>query len=130
MHFFIDHVSLPVQAVADGYGPALGSPQPDQLYYVAAAWQLTGARKAFACQDGAILVTPHYTSASGTSVNTNLVNIILKPNEGLKIAFPAVKYYIYRGIEKNTLFNGADLVATGPSVAEVIRTQPRPTQRQ
>jgi dienelactone hydrolase len=121
MHFFIDHLQLPVQASSDAYGP-VGNTLPDvtSKYDPSANFQLTSQAKAFACQAGAILVTP-YEDVTTSTINNDLVNVILKPSKGLDIAFPAVKYYIYRGIRKDSFFNGAALNAAGSGNTETIK---------
>jgi hypothetical protein len=52
---------------------------------------------AYAVCNGIIAVVP--------VKNSNLVNIILKPTEHHKLAIPKVKYYIYRGVLRDSIFN-------------------------
>jgi hypothetical protein len=65
--------------------------------------------KAYACQRGFMLIQ--------STTNPNKVNIILKPSSPSGIDFPAVRYYIYRGIAKDSFLDGADnIIALNPGV--------------
>src|SRR5699024_4842655 len=75
---------------------------------VSATLNVTSKAKIFACQDAMMIVQP-YVDETG-NVNNNLVNVILKPNQGLVIPFNPVKYYIYRGVEKTSFIQGSDIV--------------------
>lgn len=104
MHFFIDHNGLPDQASSsDHFGPVAAD--PSNRYDVAAHFLLAAPAKAFACQAGRIIVTQHFDPQTNAA-DPGRVNIVLKPKAGLDIAFPAVKYYIYRGVEKSSFFSG------------------------
>jgi Chlorophyllase enzyme len=122
MHFFIDHLQLPTQASSnDSFGPFGTTPaEKSGKYDVSAKFKLTAQAKAFACQSGAILVTPCIDPASGT-VSTDLVNIILKPQDVLSVDLPAVKYYIYRGIRRDSFFTGSALNTAGSGNTETIK---------
>lgn len=102
MHFFIDHTQLSDQTLSDvKFGP--NSNNPEMLFDVSTQFQLTAERKAFACNNGFILVQQ-------SSVDPSLVNIILKPEKDLKISFGQIKYFVYRGLLKNSFIDGTNIV--------------------
>lgn len=94
MHFFIENSKLTEQGLTDSFGI---DDSNLNLFKITTEFLLTDIAKAFTCQKGMMIVQP-------SNVDAGLVNIILKPTTGLKIAFSVVKYYIYRGISRNTLF--------------------------
>jgi hypothetical protein len=53
--------------------------------------------KAYACQSGFMLIV--------MTNNPKFVNVIIQPSTPLDIDFKPVKYYIYRGIAKDSFFN-------------------------
>jgi pyrrolidone-carboxylate peptidase len=110
MHFFIhtDNSNIPDQGTSDICGP--DSSDPTNKFNLTSLFQLTGQTKAFACQDSMMIVQQ-------SSVDSSLVNVILKPIEGLKIPFRSVKYFVYRGLLKNSFISGTAIApqATGNS---------------
>lgn len=106
MHFFIhtDNNNITTQALADGYGPE--SIDPTNKYTITSRFQLIATTKAFACQDSVMIVQQ-------SSVNADLVNVILKPIEGLKIPFNSVNYYVYRGLKKDSFITGTGVKPSG-----------------
>ena len=94
MHFFIDHTQLIEQNIADSFGVNSSNPN---LFKITTEFQLTAKAQTFACQDGMIIVQQSNSDSS-------LVNVILKPTKGLNIQFSSVKYYVYRGISKDSFF--------------------------
>src|SRR5215203_6136367 len=119
MHFFIDHTQLTNQASSsDGFGPS--SADPTNKYDVSANFQLTSDAKAFACQPGHIIVTDYFDVTAG-ALDPNLVNVILKPTAGLGVTFPSVKYYIYRGIKRDSFFTASNFNAEDPGNTDTIR---------
>lgn len=119
MHFFVDHTQLTSQAnSSDAFGPS--SADPTNKYDVSANWKLASDAKAFACQSGHIIVTDFFDVVAG-ALDPDLVNIILKPTAGLEVAFPTVKYYIYRGIKRDSFFTGGNFNAEGPSNTDTVR---------
>ena len=70
MHYFIDHSQLPTQNSADTFGT--DSSDPTNKFNITSRFQLTGEAKAFACQDSLMIVQQ-------SSVNSSMVNVILKP---------------------------------------------------
>ncbi len=112
MHFFIDHTKLPVQSPSDKYGPMDG--EETTKYKVTSKFQLLEVAKAFACYPGQMVVQQSIEDAS-------LVNVILEPTNSPEVPFGKVKYMIYRGILKETLINGIDLIAKGtPDENELV----------
>ncbi|KAA9338970.1 C15 family peptidase [Adhaeribacter soli] len=111
MHFFIDHNQLPNQTLADSFGPE--SNDPYNKFNITTRFQLTGAAKAFACQDSLMIIQQ-------SIADPTLVNVLLKPIEGLKIPFERVKYFIYRGLLKDSFVNGTAITPTSTSSSELI----------
>ena len=98
VHFFTEYSKLPIQTAADSFGP--DSNNPTTIYNISSRFQLTSISKAFACQTGKFIVQE-------STMDSSLVNIILKPNE---IAISTkVEYYVYRGILKSSLISGTHL---------------------
>jgi dienelactone hydrolase len=97
MHFFIEQTKIDLQPSAYGPVPAAENTQ----YRITSTFNLNANAKAFACQGGSILVLP--------STDPLLVNVILKPDSGLQVPCPAVKYYIYRGLLKDSFITGANI---------------------
>ncbi|MDP1728444.1 MAG: hypothetical protein Q8M15_16790 [Bacteroidota bacterium] len=98
MHFFIDQTKLTTQAATDSYGP--DSSDVTHKFNVTSRFQLIDEAKAFACQDGMMVIQKH-------AVNSDLVNIIIKPFKDLRVPL-SVKYYVYRGIVKSSLLKADD----------------------
>lgn len=112
MHFFTEHTVLPAQNASDKYGPDGGT--SSDLYNISARFELPNGNtaKAFACQDGLMLVQQ-------SSVDSDLVNILIKPNEPPK-SYLQVKYYIYRGILKSSLISESNITPADSSNNELI----------
>lgn len=112
MHFFIEHTQLTTQASSgDSFGPS--STDPTNKYDVSANFILTADAKAFACQAGHIIVTDYF-DVTTNALDPGLVNVILKPTVGLGVTFPTVKYYIYRGIKRDSFFTTGNFNAEDP----------------
>lgn len=119
MHFFVDHPQLTSQASSgDGFGPL--SADPTNKYDVSANFQLASDAKAFACQPGHIIVTDYFDVTAG-ALDANLVNVILKPTSGLGVNFPTVKYYVYRGIKRDSFFTGGNFNSEDPGNTDTVR---------
>lgn len=82
MHSFIALTKLPFQNPSDTFGVELSD--PTNKFNITSRFQLNEVAKAFACQDGVMLVQP-------SEVADNLVNVIIKPIESLKINFNTIK---------------------------------------
>jgi hypothetical protein len=78
-----------------GQSPAYGRKDVNE-YQITTNFTFSPNAKAVACQNGEIVVVP--------TTNPNLVNVILKPRSALSIGFPSPRYYIYRGIRKDSFF--------------------------
>lgn len=98
MHFFTDHMQLSQQTETDSFG--VDSLSPVEKYNITSKFQLAVQAKAFACQDGMMIVQQSVDDES-------LVNLIIKPIKGLKIPFNTIQYYVYRGILKDSFITGS-----------------------
>jgi len=110
MHFFADN-NLPSQSISDAFAPDVSSPA--NKFNITSRFQLTSQLKAFACQDSLMIVQQ-------SSVDSTLVNVILKPIEGLKIQFRSVKYFVFRGILKDSFISGLNITPANSSNTEFI----------
>jgi hypothetical protein len=99
MHFFIDHTKLTPQLLIDQYGPVTGNLTTQ--YNVTSRFQLTEPAHAFACEHSMMIIQQ-------SEVDASLLNVILKPLASR--SEPSVAYYIYRGILRNTLLNGLNVL--------------------
>ena len=111
MHFFIDYDQLSTQDSADTFGP--DSSEPTDKFNITSQFQLTSQTKAFACQKGLMIVQQ-------STVDSSLVNVILKPIEDLKITFDSVKYFVYRGLLKSSFIDGTAITPQDASNSELI----------
>lgn len=120
MYFFTEYdklISQQTSTAVTPYGPV--SSDPTKLYKISSEFVLSSSAKAIACQDAIMIVQPYIDNGVQ---NTSLVNIILKPLEGLAIAFPSIKYYVYRGIKIDSLMNasGIDIKPDSPTNSEFL----------
>ena len=98
MHFFIDPSGLPTQASAEAYGPAATNSASE--FRLTSQFTLPAARPAYACQEGQLLVLE--------ATDPDRVTLVLKPLGGLDVGLGAVRYYVYRGVQKDSfLASGA-----------------------
>lgn len=98
--FFTDIDSLDNQAQGDAFGPVLGS-TATQFRMTSIHRAVGGAvPKAYAICDALLLVQ---------DAGNNLVNLVLKPTEQPPFAFPKIKFFVYRGIQKSALASGDDV---------------------
>lgn len=96
MYFFIDPVNLTTQTIDNAYGPL--STDLTNVYNTTSRFQLTIETKAFACQDGTMIVQQ-------SNDDVSLVNLIIRPsNNDLSVPLD-VEYYVYRGILKDSLIS-------------------------
>ncbi|MDL2296461.1 hypothetical protein LJC37_00720 [Bacteroidales bacterium OttesenSCG-928-E04] len=91
------------------YGPLAESEETE--FMTCCQFVFPTEAKAFACQKGMIFIQ---------EASANHVNLILKPTSSLDIEFSPVKYYIYRGLLKNSFLNGANIKAKGVNESEFI----------
>lgn len=111
MHYFIEPNQLTTQDLSDTFG--VDSIDPTNKFNITSRFQLSGQAKAFACQKGLIIVQQ-------SSVDSTLVNVILKPIDGLQIPFNTVKYFVYRGILKSSFISGTVVTPQASSNSELI----------
>lgn len=101
MHFFIDHTQLTEQTSSEQrYGP--DATTPETKFNLTTQFQLTNEAKAFACQDGMMIVQKN------NSYSSSLVNVIIKPSNPIRINGITVRYYIYRGIKLSGFLSGSE----------------------
>lgn len=109
--FFFTEISVAEQAsVTQAYGPSSGT-----KFNITSRFSLEN-KKAFAVAEGQVLVVPQTGS-------TTKVNVVLKPTRQSSDIGVPVKYFVYRGLLKNTFINGVNLVSEGagntPFVAKI-----------
>jgi hypothetical protein len=110
MHFFTEESLLIAQPIADAYGPKDGNAQ--NIFNVAATCNVSADAKVFACTDAMMIVLPYY-DVDTSMINTNLVNIILKPIKTLNLKYASVEYFVYRGVKKESLIIGGAITPSG-----------------
>ena len=113
MHFFIDNNLLTSQDNQVDYAFGTDRNDPANKFNITSRFCLNTPTKAFACQDSLMIVQQ-------SSVDSSLVNVILKPIEGLKIPFKSVKYFVYRGLLKDSFINGANVTPQAIGNSEFI----------
>jgi pyrrolidone-carboxylate peptidase/ribosomal protein L31 len=112
MHYFIEYTNLTQQSATDTFG--VESSDPTNKFNITSRFQLTNQAKAFACQDGMMIVQQ-------SDVDATLVNIIIKPIDNLKVNLNNIKYFVYRGILKSSLIvNDNTIIAEAPTNNEFI----------
>lgn len=125
MHFFTDPGSIPAGSNTQKFGPVLTGPvagsnpnelvysYDDKVFHVTTVFTLTATAKVYACQESMMIVQPYIDISTGT-VNDDLVNIILKPTGTPDIPYMPVKYYVYRGVLKNSFISGLVITPADP----------------
>ena len=98
-YFFTDPDKLVNQNVNEAFGPA-GSTSGKDLYRITCLHSSLSSSNAYAICDGTICVQQDVN-------NSNIVNIILRPNQQPDINLPYLSFIIYKGILKSSLFDGA-----------------------
>jgi hypothetical protein len=106
-HFFTDTNLLSPQAPTDAFGSVGTDGAGHDSYRLSSAHRATSDPTAYAVCSGIVCVQ----EILGTS--PALVNLILKPLDRPPVNFVPVRYYIYKGIRKDSLFNGAAIAAPG-----------------
>jgi hypothetical protein len=98
-HFFTDIDVLGSQSATDAFGPLSAS-----TYQVTSMHRPVGsaAPAAYAVCDGQVLVQ---------DAGSGLVNLVLKPTSQPPFAFPKIKFFVYRGIQKSSLLNSNEVAA-------------------
>lgn len=111
--FFTDLDKLTDQTIDQAFGPILNSADPlflasEDRFKVTSTHTASSNPFAYAICDSKILVQPYIENGT---VNTNYVNIILQPIEQPAGIAPRIKYIIYRGILKNSLTDGTNIIS-------------------
>lgn len=101
--FFTQANLLDVQPAGKQFGP--DATEPEKKYRVCSLHKFTSDAIAYAIVKGEVKVQE---IAGG-----NTVNLVLKPENPAAIDGLKIKYFIYRGIKKTSLINGAIIAATG-----------------
>ncbi len=109
-HFFTDIDLLNAQTEEQAFGPVKGFEATK--YMVTSLHSASSNPKAYAICKGQVLVQLDDTDST-------LVNIILKP-ETQPYNCPSVKYYIYRGILKNSLIDGNNVAKDVNTLTKTI----------
>ena len=90
-YFFTDVDLLQTQNASQAFGPISNT-----SFRTTSLHQSSSNANAYAVCDGQVFIQQN-------SQNSNLVNLLIKPkNQGI-VNFVNVKYFVYRGILKNTL---------------------------
>lgn len=100
--FFTDVDLLNSQTADQAYGPA-GTVSGKDRFRVTSVHTATGTPKAYAVCDGVVCIQQD-------SENANVVNLILKPNQQPSINCSRIKYIIYKGINKESLLDGDNIL--------------------
>ncbi|HTJ49599.1 MAG TPA: hypothetical protein VL443_09115 [Cyclobacteriaceae bacterium] len=108
MHFFIDHTVLSNQDQSFSFGPDTSN--STVKYNLTSQFAITTNAKAFACQNGLLIVQQ-------SKINSSLVNVIIKPLNPILSSNLKVAYFIYRGVSKSSLIttDGAGIVSKNAS---------------
>lgn len=101
MHIFIDYLKLPEQSLSESFGV---NPSDSNKFIISTGYKLIQQSKAFACQDGLMIVQQ-------SDIHPDLVNLIIKPIKGLEISLGNVQYYVYRGIQKDSLIVDSKIIS-------------------
>lgn len=111
--FFTDFDLLSNQSQDQAFGPILNTSDPlfsatEDRFRVTDSHTATSNPQAYAICKSIILVQPY---VENNVVNANYVNIILKPLDQPTGLAPKIKFIIYRGILKNSLTDGTNIVS-------------------
>ncbi len=109
LFYFTELAKTNPQLPVDAYGPV--ATDMTTKYETGANIQLSGVARAFAIQDSMMIVQPNVD-------DSDLVNIILRPIEGLSISTETIQYYVYRGIQKADFVTAG--VVTNPGVTDFL----------
>jgi hypothetical protein len=104
-YFYTDINQVSAQTNAnDGFGSVLGAESTQ--YQTASKHQSLGGvyPKAYAVCEGEVFVQQN-------SISSELVTVVLKPAFQSVLHFSTISYFIYRGIRKDSLFNGSEIAS-------------------
>ncbi|MCX6312072.1 MAG: hypothetical protein NT084_10615 [Bacteroidetes bacterium] len=117
IHTFTDFDLLPVQSGTNNFGPDTTNPTTEYRTWSAFTGILNSATqlKAYAVSDGEFFIQE-------VTGNTNVVNLILKPDTQPESNYGLVKYIVYRGIKKSSFLdsNGNVLPANSSNLSELL----------
>jgi len=97
-HFFTDLDLLNNQTTSEAFGPVVGD--EETKYRLASMHSASDDPKAYAICNGVVFVQEVTTDSS-------LVNLILRPTNQPDLKELSIKCFVYRGIKKDSLINGA-----------------------
>ncbi len=114
MYFFCDIDGLEPQEAGRNFGPVIDD--PENKYRVTSIHSVNDSNpKAVAVADGEVIIVP--TLIWDEELETyheseNEVNLILKPsNQPIEERLPGIKYYLYKGISRSSLIEGATIAS-------------------
>lgn len=93
------------QLTEQAFGPLVNEPLLFESYRVNNLFTVKPNASAIAVTDS----IPFVQQCSGVG-NENLVNIVLLPISNPNFNFPTIKFYVYRGIDKNSLFTNEGVI--------------------
>ncbi|WP_299765234.1 hypothetical protein [uncultured Dokdonia sp.] len=93
------------QLTEQAFGPLVNEPLSFESYRVNNLFTVKPNASAIAVTDS----IPFVQQCSGVG-NENLVNIVLLPISNPNFNFPTIKFYVYRGIDKNSLFTNDGVI--------------------
>ncbi len=103
-YFFTDIDLIAAQTASETFGPVSGF--ENSKYRLLSIHSASSTPSAYAICDGVVFV-------QDDSANPNLVNLVLKPFRQPILGIPAIKYFIYKGIDKGSLIaTGGNEIAT------------------
>ncbi|MFN8302435.1 MAG: S8 family serine peptidase [Saprospiraceae bacterium] len=100
IYFFTNPDLLAPQVVADAYGPKNGNSTTE--FRTTSRHKANTDPWAYAVCNGQVLV-----QQDPDPLRQHLVNVIIKPQDQGAIDFFNIKFFVYRGVLKNTLVNGS-----------------------
>lgn len=98
-YFFTEPDKLNNQSANEAFGPA-GSLSGKDRFRITSLHSSSSSSAAYAICDGTVCVQQDRN-------NTNLINIVLRPNQQPDINIPYLSFIIYKGVLKSSLFDGA-----------------------
>ncbi|MCS3533046.1 hypothetical protein [Chryseobacterium sp. JUb7] len=113
-HFFVDHTNISTPDIAnlavDGFGPVQGN--LSSKYRTTSFVRSSAVSKVFAICDGYILI-------QNNTEDNSKVNIILRPT--VSYSPFKIKYFIYRGVNKADIINGANLASSTSNSPDFLK---------
>lgn len=106
-HFFIEDNSF-TQGQNDAFGPL-----SSDLFRTSSKVSFSGSKKIYAICKGTVFLQPQIDNVSNV-VSTSKVNLILKPFTQ-PIKGIAIKYFIYRGLDKSNFINNGKIAVPSKS---------------